>query len=385
MKAVEFRARSEKLLSEKKRIGERAKRIGKGAEINVSIYAGVMGLIAELGEIEAKAEEVEKADIATKIRFSRKARKAGRGFWRLVREINALHLKGAMAEADAKQFGKSLEAIKGKRLKDAERDLERFRGMGELAKEMGGLEVEINSLCDDIDSRLEALKAELDDAREMANAGELEEKAKGFLAANAALLEYNGWRRRQAEKLVAMPVRRLVRAYSETKELRALGFPHPKDEFSLDELKDLLDKAQLNSVAKELLHMAEMKTEELKPVVGDHHLFRRLVGENARWLEQVSFLAEGKFLEFDFWDERKKEALQKAAMASKDETAISSLKMLCGISRAQYEEMKGANAMLSVARAKEVRPEQEIVSEINELEALMAAFGRGSQDESGEA
>jgi hypothetical protein len=105
----DIRARADKLLKERKVLEEQVEKLGGGrAETAAYVYGKMRELVSEMKGLDAKSAEMDNADIATRIKFSQKAKKAGKEFWRLIREINGLHEKGELEESTAKKFGSVL-------------------------------------------------------------------------------------------------------------------------------------------------------------------------------------------------------------------------------------------------------------------------------------
>ncbi|MFH0817087.1 MAG: hypothetical protein V1909_00460, partial [Candidatus Micrarchaeota archaeon] len=266
MTLEDFRARTEKLLFETERLEREARKAGgRGGASAMTIYSELHNLILDMGEIEGKASALDNADIATKIKFSRKAKKVGKSFWRIVREINALHAKGEMEEKDAKQFGKVLELIKSKKMDEAKRELLPFKRLEALARETAKVHVEMEALAGEVDSRISYLEKELSEIVPQEKIEELKKKAKKHGEANSVLKNYEAWRLSQIEKLKRMPAAKLIKACSSNTDLFDLGFPRPKDEFSLSDLGEFLVISKVEGDAETILRLNDLEVEKLKP------------------------------------------------------------------------------------------------------------------------
>ncbi len=380
MSVEEFRNRAEKLLADMGLLENEARKAGgSGGAATIRTYSNIRSLISEMKEIENKAVEMEKADIATRIKFSRKAKKTAKAFWRLVREINAMHAKGEMGEEEAKRFGAILEKVKGKKVPEAERDLEPFKRMESLATRMGEVNEKLGNLAEEIDSRLAYLEAQLESARVAENLSELEKQAGRYREIEAVLRRYGEWRKVHIMRLRGMPLSKVIGACS-TGELFALGFPRPKDEFSLDELGDFLVSAKVGGSAAEVLGMADLELGKLKAIVGDHHQFLRLVNENSEWLEMVAGLERSDFLAFDFGNGERKGLIAKALSASKETVLEGEMRELYKIGRLEFEGLRHAAGKVDEARKGKKIDEGAIKSEAVELGGIRGRL----QVESGE-
>ena len=370
-----LRSRAEKLIKERKFLEQEEEKLGGERAINaLEIYSKIKDLIFELRYLEGRAPEMDNADIATRFKFSRKGRKAGKGFWHLVGEINGLHQKGELSESDAKQFGVVLEKVKAKKHEEAERELGRFKKLELLWINLEKLDDELWEVEKEIDSRINVLKRSLSDAQEEIPAENLEAKAEKYKEAKRILEEYAAWRERQTAKLKGMPARSLIRSCSASEDLFLLGFPRPKDEFSFDDFGAFLKDAKIDADAKGVLSLADQRVEELKKHLSDHHMYKRLVSENLEWLEAVTSLERTDFLSFDFGNNEKNERIIAAIGVSRESSLEKKMNGLSKIPRADFERSKTANSHLEKLKLSPKKSEpinaEKIAHEISELRKI---------------
>ncbi len=378
----DFRKRADNLFLEAERLEDAATKMGgKGAASTMTCYAEIRGLIADLRELESREREIENSDIATKLKFSRKAKKAGKGFWRIVREINALHAKGEMEEKDAKQFGKVLELIKVKKLLEAERELFPFKRLEALAKEREKIHSEIDVLTEEIESRISYLRNELTSVIPKEKIEELAKGRERYQWATEIVKGYDEWRVEQVEKLMRLPVAKLIKACASNDDLFGLGFPKPRDMLSLEEFGDFLVSSKINGDAKEVLGLRDLEPEELRGIVADHHQFRRLASENSRWLEAVAELRSSDFLRFDFGNDERKRKLLLALGLAKEKNLEERVGALAQVGRKEFEEWKAASMTLEgrLSAQKNI-DERSINSELSELERIRGELPLGTED-----
>ena len=382
MSTDDFCKRADELFSEAEKLDETATKTGgKGAASTMTIYAEVRGLIADLRELESREREIENSDIATKLKFSRKAKKAGKGFWRIVRKINELHAKGEMEEKDAKQFGKVLELIKVKKLHEAERELFPFKRLEALAKEREKIDSEISALTEEVDSRISYLKNELANIIPKEKIEELEKGRERYRWANEIMKSYEEWRAKQIEKMTRLPVAKLIKVCASSDDLFGLGFPKPRDMLSFEEFGDFLASSKIDGDAKEVLGQSDLKPEELKSIVVDHHQFKRLSSENSQWLEAVEELKTSDFLSFDFGNEERKRKLLLALELAKEKKLEEKIEALARVGRQEFEEWKAASITLeSCVGSKKNVDEHAINSELRELERIRGELPMGTED-----
>lgn len=320
---------------------------GEGAEATAYIYGKTKEFLFNMKDIDSKSSELDNADIATRIKFSQKAKKFGKEFWRLVREINSLHEKGQLGEAQAKRFGVVLEKLKARKYEEAERELLDFKKLELVSKRLRESEGSFSSLAKDLDSRIGYLEKQLSETEQRADSKELEQKASVYLRVAPILDSYGAWRAGQIAKFKSLPAAKLILACFASDELFTLGFPKPKDAFSLEELGDFLRASKSEATPKRLLEMEGMRQEEIKKSFPDAHQFRRLIGENSDWLASVFGLEHSNFLVFDFGNEERKRLILSAIQTSKEKELASSIQSIASLSRADFENGKAAAAAIA--------------------------------------
>ncbi len=377
-----LQTRAERLLKERAFLDEQARSFGgEKAATTLEIYSRANSLVSEFKELEGKAKEIENSDLATKIKFSRKTKKSAKEFWRMVREINDLHKNGKMDEGDAKRFGAVLEKVKAKKYADAETELGKFKRLELLSQGVARSDSEFRELSKELESRINSLERELSESEASVSMEELEKKSEKYLAAKKILEDYQLWRDRQVSKFKSMQARNLIKACLANEDLFKMGLPRPKDEFSFEELGEFLTDSKIDADTKRVLELADLRTEDLKKHLVDHHMFKRLVNENSEWLESAEALEGTDFLSFDFVNGERNQGIMSAIGASNDKKLESEMKSLLGLSRGDFEDSKAAHRLLeqlkSTPKKQEKQDPAKIRSEISELRKIKSELPAG--------
>ncbi|MFH1448276.1 MAG: hypothetical protein ABIG39_05420 [Candidatus Micrarchaeota archaeon] len=350
--------------------GDLHKRWGEHSLKNLKVCGRIRNLIDEMEALEKRTVEMENADIATKIKFSRKAKKSGKEFWRLVREINTLHEKGDMREDHANLFGDSLKKLKARKFNDARGDLRHFKTLEDLYRELDSVSDGIRDLGKEIDSRINSLSEMLLDMHSIESLDELEMKAGAYEEASIVLKQYDRWREKQVARFKKTPAETLIKACSEG-VLFDMGFPKPKDDISFGELGDYLSSSGIDGSPKEILRMADLDVRNLKKIIDDQHMFMRLVNENADWLESAAELERSEFLKFNLGDGARTERILSAITASGDNELLEAMQKMKSLPRDDFED--GRDAVHSIERVRAAKEKYKDV-DVGSIESEMAAL-----------
>ncbi len=339
----ELKTKVDRLINDKSALEKRIEETGGSKAYKaLDICRRIRELIGNMETLDGRTEDVEKGDIATKIKFSRKVKKVGREFWRIVNEINGLYEKKELQESHSKILGKAMEHIKVKKFREAKSVLGELKELETLFSEMARIDDQLNEIEKVIDTKIDSLKDSIYELKEIRSIDDLEKKKKRYDEITSLLNVYSSWREEQISKLKKTPALKLVSVSSSDPGLFELGFPKPKDMLSFDEFEDFLKISGLKEQPEEILEMADMEMKLLKRKVKDQHLFRRLVSENIDWLRSVSELENSEFLVFDMGNEKRKNKIMDAVRASKNSEVEKKVSKVCEVPHEEYEDLERA-------------------------------------------
>lgn len=271
------------------------------------IHRELSEFLAESEEMVERAVGIEKEDVSTRIKFSRKVMAFVKRLDRVWAEVTALFREKKIQKKDGEAFENaiiSMKKMKKEKLENARRELEKLEPFIAISRKKDETENEIEETRKSLERELDRIKLEegrISDFEKMKTIdGSLLER---YSHIKGQMKKYEEWRKGRIEKLKGQPLLSIAKAVA--KEPTLMDALKPAEE-SLSKLVSFLEeRRELASLTpSKALEMLDYNEKKLGHHISDAHRFKGILEDNRGWIKRMEELEKSDFLAIKIGEEK---------------------------------------------------------------------------------